>query len=526
MYVPASLVRSLAVLSLVGVSCAPAAAPPVQTTTGNTGAVQPAATAAVPQKLVVGLDAVPTNLDSMAVLGFNPRRYGMYEMLIGQKDDGSVEPLLATEWKTVNDTTWQFKLNLANHKFHDGTPVTADDIKYSFDRAKDPEKKLGTLARMITLKEVNVVDASTLNIVTKEPDGLLLKRAAYIPIVPKAYVEKIGDTEFGQKAIGSGPYKLKEYVPNDRLVLTSVPENVAKPTLTEITFRQVPEAAARIAGMRTGDLDMINNTSIDQVDPMKAAGFMPLIFDTGSSLGFFMDPILEGQPTQSKLVRQAINYAIDKESISKNIFRGLVRVDQGQPVQSETFGFNPNLKAYPYDTAKAKALLAQAGYPNGFKIAMEVQTTIINGQALGLFIQQQLKDVGIEVELTMQADGALWLDHFYGRKPRPALLSVGLQASPAMDADYALTWFASTQPVPVKHYNNPDFDKNYIPSITEVNEAKRLDLLQKALAVFNEDPPFLFLTSTPRIWLYKKDVAGVTKRTDQEPKFELLKRTA
>jgi peptide/nickel transport system substrate-binding protein len=519
----ASLIQALAVASLVGLACAPAG----QTTpTGTSGQGQTAPSAAnVPQTLVVGMATLPAVLDSQANLGFNPRRYGLYEMLVGQKDDGSVEPLLATEWKTLNDTTWQFKLALANRKFHDGTAVTADDIKYSIDRAKDPDKKMGTVARLTTVKEVVVVDPNTLNIVTNAPDGLLLKRAAYVPVYPKAYLEKVGDAEFGIKPIGSGPYRLKEWVPNDRLVLTSVPDHPTKPTLTEITFKLIGEGSARIAGLKTGDLDMINAAPLDQVDGLKNGGFQTLIIDTGSSNGFFMDPIIEGSPTKDKRVRQAINYAIDKDSVSKNIYKGYARVDAGQPLQSETFGFNPNVKAYPYDPAMAKQLLAQAGYPNGFKTSMEVYVSQPEWQSVGLLVQQQLKDVGIELDIQMVSDTAAWLDHFYGRKPRPALLSVGLQASPAMDADFALIWFKSSQPVPVKHYDNPEFDKFYDPSVTEVNEAKRLDLLQKAVRVLHDDPPFLFLVSSPQVWVYKKGLEGVTKRTDQEPKFENIKRT-
>lgn len=514
------LVPTVALAALLAAACAPASQP---VPSGSIDSRQQAPMT-VAQTLVVGLPTVPAVLDSMANLGFNPRRYGLYEMLVGQKDDGSVEPLLATEWKTLNDTTWQFKLALADRKFHDGTPVTADDIKFSIERGMNPENRLGILSRLTTIREVQVVDSSTLNIVTKDPDGLLLKRAAYVPIFPRAYLQRVGDAEFAIRPIGSGPFKLKEWVPNDRLVLTGIPEHPAKPTLRELTIRQVAEASARIAGLRTGELDMISQAPLDQVNTLRNQGFQTLVIDSGISNGFFMDPIIPGAPTQDKRVRQAINYAIDKEAIAKNIYHGFVRVDQGQVLQQETFGFNPNLKAYPYDPSRAKQLLAQAGYPNGFRLSMVVYNSAPEWQSVGLFVQQQLRDIGIDAELQSLGDAASWLDLFYGRQPRPHLLSVGLQSTPAMDADFALIWFKGSQPAPVKHYDNPEFDRYYTPSVTEVNEARRRDLLQQAVAVMHEDPPFLFMTSATQVWVYKRGIDGVTRRTDQEPKFENIRR--
>jgi peptide/nickel transport system substrate-binding protein len=403
--------------------------------------------------------------------------------------------------------------------------VTAEDIKFSWDRATNPEKRLGILSRLMTIREVQVVDPTTVRILTREPDGLLLKRAAYVPIFPKAYLERVGDAEFGIRPIGSGPFKLKEWVPNDRLVLTGIPEHPTRPALRELTIRQVNEAATRVAGLRTGELDLISQAPLDQVDSLKSQGFETVVINAGISNGFFMDPIISNAPTRDKRVRQAINYAIDKEAIAKNIYRGYVRVDQGQVVQEETFGFNPNLKAYPYDPAKAKQLLAEAGYPTGFKVSMEVYNTAPEWPSVGLFVQQQLRDIGIEADLQVTTDAAAWLDHFYGRTPRPHLLSVGLQATPAMDADYALVWFSGTQPLPLRHYDNQEFDRYYLPSRTEIDEAKRRLLLQQAIAVMHEDPPFLFLTSATQVWVFKKTVSGVTRRTDQEPKFENVRRT-
>jgi peptide/nickel transport system substrate-binding protein len=219
-----------------------------------------------------------------------------------------------------------------------------------------------------------------------------------------------------------------------------------------------------------------------------------------------------------------MNYAIDKDSLVKNVYKGLTKPEQGQVLQSTTVGFNPNVKPYPYDVAKAKSLLAQAGYPNGFNMKIEVYNTSPELEPTYLFVQNQLKDVGINADLHLSADSAYFLDRWYGRVARPNMLTVSLLNSPAMDADFALVWFKGNgTDTNQRFYQNPDFDAAYTASTTELDPAKRSDLLQKAVSVMNDDPPYLFLVEGFDIWAASPKIDNLIARGDQEPKFEIVK---
>jgi peptide/nickel transport system substrate-binding protein len=329
----------------------------------------------------------------------------------------------------------------------------------------------------------------------------------------------VGSTEFGVKPIGSGPFKLKEWVPGDHITLEAFDEHpFRKPILREVTIRQIPDNSARLAGLRTGTLDIINGVPLDQSDQLKADGFDLAVLTAGSTLGYVMDTVMNDQPTTAptidKRVRQAINYAVDKDAIAKQIYKGLT-VPSGQPLQAATFGYNPNVKPYDYDPAKAKALLAEAGYSNGLKLTLETHVATPEAQPVALLIQQNLKDVGIDLNVQLLTDLAVWRDKLYDpTKQRAPLFFSSFSNSPAMDADLSLTWFWSKNPT--RNYNDPEFDRLYEASRTEMDPAKRLDLLQQATARLHEEAPYLWIVESPVVVAFApKKIKGVVANVEQ-----------
>jgi peptide/nickel transport system substrate-binding protein len=511
----------MASLALLAAACSPAAPPPSAPAT--TGGNAPAAATAVPElKLRVGIPNLISTMDPHASIGGNPRRYGMYECLLGQDETGKIEPALASEWKNLDTTTWQFKL-APGRKFSDGNPVTIEDVKYSFDRVLNPDLKLAVMNRVLTIDKTEAVDSSTFNITTKGPDPLLAKRVATVAIVEKAYTEKLSLGDFGLKGLGAGPFMQTEFVVNDHLTMAANPYYPKKPGAVELTIRQVPESSARIAGLRTGELDIAGGVPVDQADTLKAGGTQIVVFGQGASQGAYLFQDIPNSPTNDKRVRLALNYGFDKESIAKNIYKGYTKPEDGQLVQSNTFGYNPNVKTFPYDPAMAKKLLADAGYANGFKMKVDVLNSSAEAQATWLFIQSQWKDIGVDTELNMYNDNAIYLDWFYGRRQRDPVYSVALTNAPAIDADFALIWFSGKQPEPQRVYNNPDFDAAYVASTTELDETKRKELLQKAIQVMHDDPPYLFLIQGFGLYAARPDLVNIIPRGDGEPKFDLIK---
>jgi peptide/nickel transport system substrate-binding protein len=323
---------------------------------------------------------------------------------------------------------------------------------------------------------------------------------------------------------------MKEYRPSDTLVLSRVAEHpFRKGTLEEVTLRQIPEVSARVAGLKTGDLDFIDQAPVDQAKALEASGFKTIVLDRGSSQGYWMDTVIndgpQTAPTVNKLVRQALNYAIDKDAIVKNIYQGYTKVEQCQPIQPETFGFNPNLKPYPYDPAKAKQLLAQAGYPNGFKITIEGQAPTNEAAQIHLFVQAAFRDIGLDAEVIRLSDTAVIRDKFYGVQPRSPLYFPSLTNGPAMDADFAYVWFAGDkQTGGTRHFDNPEFNQIYDQSTKELNEQKRLELLQRLDAILCDEAPFLFTVQVAVLQSYNPKIDGLVARFDRDPRLDQLKR--
>ncbi|MFN8535026.1 MAG: ABC transporter substrate-binding protein [Dehalococcoidia bacterium] len=511
------LIALISLASLALTACAPAAP---QTPSGAPG--QPGTQAPKDFKLRIGLAAQTATMDPHASIGNNMRRYGLFEALVGYDESSRFIPSLASEWKNVDPTTWQFKL-VQGRKFHDGTAITAEDVKWNVERAIDPALKLGVTTRVLNLTGATIVDPQTVNVTTKAPDPVALHAVAAIAILPKAYFEKIGAADFGLKPIGSGPFMLKEFVANDRITMVPNPTHPKPALASEMTIRMLPEASSRVSGLRGGELDIVNGISLDQVEQLKNAGFQVANNLQGSDIGAFIYPNLEGQPTQNKLVRQAMNYAIDKDVIAKQVFRGLTKPAQGQVLQQTSFGFNPNLKPYPYDPAKAKQLLAQAGYSNGFTVKISLPTFVLEGEATFLVVQQQFREVGITMEIVRYSDSAQFLDRWYGRAPRDQLLAVSLRNGPTLDGATALVWFRGTQPAPVGFYNNPAFDEALKASDIEMDPTRRAQHLQRALAAMHEDPPYLFLVEGLDSWMASPNITNVIPRADGDPAMEIIR---
>jgi peptide/nickel transport system substrate-binding protein len=513
-----SRLSALATLVAMVVGCAPN---PAATPSGSGAPAQPAE-----QRFVWGFSFLQPTLHPFISIGMEGRRFDIFEQLLTQDPTGrEVRPMLASGWKLIDPQTYEFTLR-GDGRFHDGTPLTATDVAFSVNRAVDPEKRYPIGAsRFPTIEGAEAVDDKTVRVKTKSVDVLLLKRMAYLSILPKGYLERVGDEEFTIKPVGSGPYKVKEFVTGDRLVLIPHTEHAwRKGRFSEVVIKNVPEASARVAGLRTGELHYISATPIDQVDALKAAGFQAVQLDAGSSGGYRMTAI-NYEPLRDKRVRQAINYAIDKEAIVKSIYRGYTQVEQGQFLQPGVFGYHPNLKPYPYDPAKARQLLAEAGYANGFDLKIEAKVDRADIAQVGQFVQDQLRAIGIRATFEQIVDQAAAEDKIFGRVQRAPLWASGLITTPYMDADAALVWFWSGQPPATRYYENPEFDQYFLPSRTENDPKKREELIWKALEVLREDPPYLFLIQTTEIHMYSPKLQGVTKRYDRAPLLDTLSLT-
>jgi peptide/nickel transport system substrate-binding protein len=488
-----------------------------QTSAPTAGQAPAPAESPPPQQLTVAVAGLLSNLDAHATAGpYNGLKFAMFDTVTRTDAKGNVGPWLATSWRTLEPTTWEFKLR-ENVRFSNGEPMDAAAVKFSIERIINPANKLALASRIPLVTGAEVSDPLTVRITTRQPDAILPARMAAIYVVPPGEVTRLGPDQFGLKPVGTGPFRITEFVADTRVVFEKFPESWRTAKLDKLTFLSLPETSTRVAALRNGDVQLIYSPPLDQLDGIQQGGLVIASTTFARLLVYSLDQITEDTPLRDKRVRQAINYAVDKAAILKNVFAGHGRVADGQLVGPAGFGYDPSLKPYPYDPAMAKRLLAEAGYANGFTIRMESAAGDAVSQQQNLAVQGYLRDVGIDAKLEVY-EQAVWLDHFYGRQKRAPILSWAPNYFPAMDIDFPLQYMVSSSLHKV--YSNPELDRLYAASTTELDPQKRYAILKQMSALIHEEVPVLFLIEPEEIWADAKSVQGFLARSDGEPSFE------
>lgn len=506
-----TVLRAFGGLSVAGVlsACAPSQSQttqPQQQTGSNAPATavptaKPAET--VPQILRHANQNPPVTLDPNGTALSSSYFYAIYDALTRIDPEAKVFPGLAESWKPVDDNTWEFKLRTA--KWSDGSNFTADDVKFTYDHVLTPSNKSAIASRIANVQEVTVVDPRTVRIITKGPDPLMAKRAFFVPILPKAYIEKVGMESFSTNPIGTGGFKIKEYQQGTKAILVRSETSWRKPKLTELHILEVPDATARLAGLRTGTVDMMDGLDIENAERVRNEPGLTVVTSNGAG-SYNFDLEYFTAPYNDVRVRLAINHAIDKAGILKGLLKGFGNVMDGQIIPKNVFGYNPNLKPLEYDPKKAKELLAAAGVADGFPTAIEFTASSNITTQLAQAMQQQLKDVGIQAELK-PVEVAVWRDHIYNGG-RPPIFWNPWSAQAPLDAEFIFGWYGEHSFNNKPYWKNQKFFDAYAKSQTELDEKKRLGYLQAASVAMHEDPPVIFSIQTSGQWGVSKKVKG------------------
>ncbi len=433
----------------------------------------------------------------------------IFEHLLELDIDGNPIPSLAQNWKRLNSTTVQFKLK-KNIFFHNGEPCDAKAVKYSIERNTD--KKLGSPTKHVlkSIKQVEVIDKHTFNIVTKHPDGILLNRLCVAGfVVPPDYIAKVGNKEFEKQPIGTGPFKFVKWNKGKELVLEKNTSywRQGLPYVDKIVFK-FADARRRVKMLLNGDLDMITNFEALDLRDIEKQGFKTIKEPSFTTMSINFNLRYSQGPFQNKLVRQAVNYAIDKGLLIEKVKLGfgIGRATLGMPGE---YGCNPYIKPYPYDPEKAKELLRKAGYPNGFKASIIIDD--IDGgaeSALGNELKKQLAKVGIGLDVGGGNGNMLVV------KPRinPSL--------PKFSADM----FARTCPDPLGHIifiegmvwydsespwsllNSPDFDELYSRIIRTIDPREQNKLCHSMEQMIHDECFSLFAYQEIKLYAMRRNV--------------------
>jgi peptide/nickel transport system substrate-binding protein len=433
-----------------------------------------------------------------------------YDFLLWRTVDGRLAPRLAESWRNVNETTWEFKLR-RGVKFHNGEPLTAEAVKFSYDRVLNPDNKIPGRGQISTIQEVKVIDPLTVHFITKAPDPTLASATMFRqPIIPPKYFKDVGEAKFALQPNGTGPFVFKEWVKDSRIVVEANPNYWGGvPAVKRVIFRPIPEYATRVSLLRTGEVDLIPAVVPDQAEALgREKGIRIVTTPTLRTMFLIMRP--DRPPLDDKRVRQAINYAVNKESIVQNLLRGFGVVAKAQVVGPVFFGYNPNMQPYPFDQAKAKQLIEEAGYPNGFSLNLYTPAGRYTlDKEIAEVIAAQLGRVGVRAKVTPYEWGVyakLQLDRQLSH------LNLFGFAGPYDAAGIYHSLFVTDQPWGVGPYwSRPALDRLVETARTKIDPATRQQALWRASAMLREEAPVLFLHHLVEIYAVRDGVNFVPR---------------
>lgn len=331
--------------------------------------------------------------------------YNLFDTLTHWDAALKLQPALATSWKPVSDVAWEFVLR-SGVTFHDGSPFTAEDVKATFDRLIVPGKTV-VHSGFATISAVEVVNPRTVRIVTKQPDPLLVSRLAQMgaQICPARLVRSDeGLAELARRPVGTGAYRFVEWAKDDKLVMEAYRPwwgwAGKAPAIERVVWKPIPDEFARMSALQKGEVDLVTNVPPDQIKETRERRNTQIVSVPGTrTVAFWMNTTQA--PLSDKRVRQALHYAMDLDAIVKNLFAGYGKPFSGGLADTD-FGYNPALKPYPYDVAKAKRLLAEAGVAGGIDITLYAGNgTMVNDRQLLEVLADMWSQAGIRAKVQM-----------------------------------------------------------------------------------------------------------------------------
>ncbi|MGA2024307.1 MAG: ABC transporter substrate-binding protein [Steroidobacteraceae bacterium] len=427
--------------------------------------------------------------------------WSLFDSLVRRGPDGADLPRLAESWERSDDLTWRFHLR-RDVRFQDGSPFTAADVKFSFDRMNQPPfSALQQLWAQTTLRETRIIDDHTIELVTEKPSVTMLYWLEEAFVAPKAYYSAHDAAYLNTHPMGSGPYRLKEWVPGDHVALSANADYFnGAPAFKDVIFKVVPDLSARLNGLATGDIDLALELTPDTIAQASGPHSRGVEVLGLRKLHFGISQHAKTEALRDARVRQALNYAIDVPTMIKTLMHGSTT-----PLTSVVNPPNadPTLKPYGYDPEKARALLAAAGYANGFDLDIDFTPFWGQDKDVSETVAGYLQAVGVRPHL--HADE--WND--FRRKLSDASFDGLFYAGWAalINPSVELVIFTCRQEDNASGYCDPRYDALVHAASTEYDDGKRKAFIDAAQRIVWDQAFWIFLWRAP---LY----AGLSARID------------
>jgi peptide/nickel transport system substrate-binding protein len=490
------------------------------------------------REVAIGLQAAITSIDPHYhnLSPNNGLLLHIYEPLIQRDDNQKLVPGLATSWKALDDLTWEIKLR-KGVKFHDGSPFTAEDVAFTLKRVPNVPNSPSSFATFTKpIVDVKIVDPYTMILKTATPHVLLPSDLASVMIISKGVGEKATTEDYnsGKAAIGTGPYKFAEYIPNQRVVVKA---NYGywggEEPWDKVTFKILTNSSARVAALLSGDVQMIETVPTADIAKMEQDKNLNLSSKVSNrviyvhlnqasekSAPFFFDKSgkpLDKNPLKDPRVRKALSMAVNRDASVDRVMEKKA-VAAGQLLPDFFYGTSKKLKPQKYDPEGAKKLLAEAGYPNGFAMTIHgPNNRYINDDKIAQALAQFYSRIGIDAKVeTMPSNvyftRATKLEFGY------MVLGWGTESGEQGSSLRSLlaTYDASKGMGTTNRgrYSNPAFDKVLGDALVTMDDKKREVLIQQAAEMAMGDTGLIPLHYEVSTWATTKGMK-YTPRTDQ-----------
>lgn len=453
-----------------------------------------------------------TTLEPYRMIGVHPDgsvASHLWDTLTLLNNDLQVEPHLAESWRLVNNFTWEFKLH-QGITFHNGEALNAEAVRFSIERTRSMPGSLETLAEDVGLEQVEVVDDYTLRLTTRQPVANLPYHLAFLEILPPVYYSETNPDQLAIAPVGSGPYRLNKWIQGEELILEAVPDYwKGVPALPQLVFQTVPQVEERLAALREGNATLVTDLLPMPADQWDSPGSRLEAIESTQRM-FIGIRAEEGSPLEDKRVRQALNYGVSVERIVDDWLAGYGK-RYGSWVNPPSH--NPELAPWPYDPDRARDLLAEAGYQEGFTTTLRTPMGVYyQDAAIAEAIAQQLGEIGITVEVEKVNDWDTYAHELLSGNAAPLFLlglnsrGDGLEDVKNLSAEFA---FNPTG------WQNKSFEEILERAVSTFNESSRARLLNEAQAIAYDEAPW--------IWLWRQyEFYGVSNDLTWKPRRDGL----
>lgn len=430
----------------------------------------------------------------------------IYNQLTKIRDDFSSGPDLATEWKVIDPTTWELKIR-SGVKFSNGETFDATSVEAAYKFLLTDEGRQQVPGRDLTpfIESMTAKDASTITLKTKTPVPIIPRMIGGLRIpAPKAFADG-GLKGISETPIGTAAYKVQSWTPGKIVVVANETSFQSRGDVGQIEFYDLNEGAARAQALQSGQIDIDTALNLDAVDQLKRAGFK--VFQTpstrtlGISLVSWRKPCADGKcdsapttgPMKDLRVRQALNHAVNKQSIVDNIYKGAASI-ASQSAVPQAFGFNRDIKPYDYNPARARQLLAEAGFPNGLDMEIRAITTDATFALVYQSAVQDLNAVGVRAKLISQPFPD-WLSAYLNGTWSWDAFGFGHDLTGSFDAGRSFNSFTSCIKPGGPYYCNQDEMPLVLAQGQEMDAVKREAILKELLAKNAANAPIIYLVA-------------------------------